>query len=141
MIKKATVIFFVFIAGFLNLANPVFPHHHHFSSICYNHSHCQDAQSHGSTNTASHQHDDNGSDECCSINSAVILPSAQEQAGSLVAVYIDNHQCPLDFLSIIAYNRGEHYFEIIPFDYSPGISFLHSALINSSRGLRAPPAV
>jgi len=139
MIKRAIAVCFVFIAGFLLLANNVIPHHHHSSSICFQYSHCLDERTHGKNNHSNHQHD--GNNDCCSLNSAVILPATNGTEDSIISLNTGSHQNTSDFMAIIPYNNGIYpIFIFSPYD-PPGTSSLFSVYVNSSLGLRAPPVV
>ena len=140
MIKRTTSVFFLFIAGFLLLANVVIPHHHHTSNICFRHSHCHDESTHGKSNHSDHQHDDNY--DICSLNSAVILPSAYNTEESINSLNTGSHQNISDFTAIISNNNvTDPYISVILWDDSPGLCSLFSVYLKSSLGLRAPPVV
>lgn len=140
MIKRSTSVFFLFIAGFLLLASVVIPHHHHSSNICFLYSHCNDERIHGKSNHSDHQHDANN--YCCSLNSAVILPSTHNTEESIIFLNTGSYQNTSDFTAIIPYNNGTDPFSsVFLLGDSPGYCYLFSVYINSSLGLRAPPVV
>lgn len=140
MIKRATSVFFLFIAGFLLLANFVIPHHHHSSNICFRHSHCHDERTHGKSNHSDHKH--GGNNDCCSLNSAVILPSTHNTEESIIFPNTGSRQNASDFPAIIPYNNGtDPFLSVFLWDDSPGFCALFPVYIKSSLGLRAPPVV
>ena len=140
MIKRTISVCFIFIAGFLLLANIVISHHHHSSSICFKYSHCHDERTNGKSNHSDHQH--NSNNDCCSLNSAVILPVTHATEKSIISLNTGSQQNPFYFMAIIPYNNGtDHFLNVFSWNNSPGISSLFSVYINSSLGLRAPPVV
>ena len=140
MIKRATSVFFLFIAGILLLANVVIPHHHHSANICFRHSHCHAERDNGKSNHSDHQHGSN--DDCCSLSLAVILPATQYTEVNKIFLNIGSRQNTSDFPAIIPYNNGtDPFLSVYSWEDPPGVCSLFSVYLKSSLGLRAPPVV
>jgi len=142
--KRIAAVVFVSLAGIMMLAHAVIPHHHHYSEICFQKSHCENEQSNENENNPAHHHENTGEDshDGCALNAPVLLPAG-----------LDNNECKC--ISFIYRQAGAMFFaaEIlnsdqkifipskIQDDSSPGIIMSNKLLVYSSSGLRAPPVV
>jgi hypothetical protein len=145
-INKITATFFLLTAAFILLAHAVIPHHHHQLQVCVEKAHCQeDGNSHQpETTKQNHQHDDNSDSTNCILKQAVVLPSNQDKQVYDCDFNKDNYS--YDYLSTFLYAFVYTGTEApIPdfciVDLIPDILSSYSCYVNTSLGLRAPPAV
>lgn len=144
MIKRTTAAIFVSLAGILMLVHAVVPHHHHYSEICFQKTHCENEQSTESENTPDRDHDSNNNDrhDVCVLNAPAVLPAGQDNHECKCISYTYKHAGAMFSITAILNSEQKHFIQDIKSDdSSQGIISISQLPDYSSVGLRAPPLV
>jgi len=140
MIRRTTSVFIFLIVNSVLLTHAIIPHHHHFSLVCFENSHCSTETEKHEHDTQKHEHNHDSNSDHCVLKQAFIIPSQHLSQVSKCADSGNNH---VDFQATLLFSTTNFGFILSHglFTYKPFLDSDYSRLINRRLGLRAPPLV
>jgi hypothetical protein len=141
MLKKVSAYFFILIASLVLLVHAVFPHHHHYSQICFETTSCQNNENQNCHSCMGGCHHPDGSGtENCVLKQTVVLPPNQSRLEIESENRID-YQNQNDYFNLEKTGTISFIPVLFTVNRIPVFPNSHSEYISTSTGLRAPPAV
>lgn len=139
MIKRRIAVFVSTLAGLMFLSFTVLPHHHHHSQVCFQNVHCNEHNDNDADNALEgHKHDSKNEPDLCLLKLPCLLPSAYEI--TLIRDKDDFEFFSDGYIALFDSSKQHNIF-FSPDDSPPGVTNFYTSLLNSSLGLRAPPAI